>query len=302
MTARGSLVLLYHRVARLHADPHGLAVSPDLFAEHCAIVRRRCDVVALGAADPGRRQVVITFDDGYADNAHDARLILRDAGLPATFFVTAARIGEEREAWWDRLARTFHECEIAAPTLDLHVEGGRLWADLRSRRARERAHWALFWRLRPLAPARIESVLTTVETQLGVTQAHRQSHRWMNADELRQLSATPGVQIGAHSLTHPLLSTRSEEEQRNEIEESRRELQRLTGGAVRAFSYPHGSLDAFDATTVRLVRAAGYATACTATGGIAVPECDPFLIPRNAVGAWEGERFAEWLDRWMRLE
>jgi peptidoglycan/xylan/chitin deacetylase (PgdA/CDA1 family) len=87
-------VLLYHRVTDLKHDPHGLAVRPDRFAEHCEVLRRRCDVVPLGAPMASVRQVAITFDDGYADNAGDARRILAAAGLPATFFVTVGRVGK----------------------------------------------------------------------------------------------------------------------------------------------------------------------------------------------------------------
>jgi peptidoglycan/xylan/chitin deacetylase (PgdA/CDA1 family) len=79
----GTLVLLYHRVAHLERDPHGLAVRPDRFAQHCEILRRRCTVVPLREMDPSKREVAITFDDGYADNAGDARSILAAAGLPA---------------------------------------------------------------------------------------------------------------------------------------------------------------------------------------------------------------------------
>ena len=64
----GTLVLLYHRVAQLDHDPYGLAVRPDRFAQQCSILRKRCDVVPLRDANGGRRQVAITFDDGYADN------------------------------------------------------------------------------------------------------------------------------------------------------------------------------------------------------------------------------------------
>ena len=169
VSAGGTLVLLYHRVAHLERDPHGLAVRPDRFAEQCEVLRRRCTVVPLAQSDRARREVAITFDDGYADNAGDARRILAAAGLPATFFITAGRVGEGPEAWWDRLERIVLGCDTGADALELDVDGRRFWADIRSATARERAHWALFWRLRPLRPAAIESVLDELQAQLGVS-------------------------------------------------------------------------------------------------------------------------------------
>src|SRR4030095_13148077 len=88
-----TLVLLYHRVAHLERDPYGLAVHPDRFAEQCRVLGHRCDVVRLSETNGRSPQVVITFDDGYADNGGEARAVLQAAGLPATFFITAGRLG-----------------------------------------------------------------------------------------------------------------------------------------------------------------------------------------------------------------
>jgi peptidoglycan/xylan/chitin deacetylase (PgdA/CDA1 family) len=300
VTPAGTVVLLYHRVAHLSRDPHGLAVRPDRFAQHCEILRQRCHVVPLSDAKGRPRQVAITFDDGYADNAHEARSILAAAGLPATFFITIGRIGDRAEAWWDRLAQILLECETTSDAIELTIADRRLWLDIRSPSARARAHVALFWRLRVLRPAAIESILAEIEARLGIASVDRESHRWMNTEELRALSASEGTEVGAHTLTHPLLSTLDAEEQWKEIDGSRDQLERLLGRPVRLFSYPHGGHDAFDVLSTQLVRKAGYTMACTATGGIARAGSDPFLIPRNTVGDWDAERFGRWLDHWLR--
>jgi peptidoglycan/xylan/chitin deacetylase (PgdA/CDA1 family) len=299
VTAEGTLVLLYHRVARLPHDPHGLAVRPDRFAAHCEILRRRCEVVPLREATRSRRQVAITFDDGYADNAAEARSTLAAAGLPATFFITIGRVGHTGEAWWDRLEQIVLACESTADTIEIDVGGSPLWADIRSSTARERAHMAMFWRLRAMRPADIETILHELEVQLGVRSVPRTTHRWMTADELRALAATDGVDIGAHTVTHPFLRTLPADEQWTEIAGGREAIERLLGTRPSLFSYPHGSHDAFDAVTTGLVRKAGYTAACTATGGIARPDGDPLRIPRNVVGDWEGDVFERRLDQWL---
>jgi len=299
VSAGGTLVLLYHRVAHLERDPHGLAVRPDRFAEHCEVLRRRCTVVPLAQSDRTRREVAITFDDGYADNAGDARRILAAAGLSATFFVTAGRVGRDQEAWWDRLENTLLGCDTGADTLELEIDGRRFWADIRSTPARQRAHLALFWRLRPMRLATLELVLTELQAQLGVHPADRQTHRWMTAEELRALSTSDGLEIGAHTLTHPFLPTLDPAEQWQEIDGSRASLQQLLGVQPRLFSYPYGGPDAFGPATAALVRDAGYTMACTATGGLARAGCDLVQIPRNVVGDWSAERFEQWLDGWL---
>jgi peptidoglycan/xylan/chitin deacetylase (PgdA/CDA1 family) len=295
----GTLVLLYHRVAQLDRDPYGLAVRPDRFFQQCSILRRQCDVVPLRDANGSQRQVAITFDDGYADNCGTACEILTGAGLPATFFITEGRLGQRVEVWWDRLEHILLGCEPVAGHVAVTVDGCRFWGDIRSSTARARVHLALYRRLQRLRPAAIESILTEIETQLGVQRHDRETHRWMTVEELRALSMTHGVEVGAHTLTHPFLATLPPEEQWKEIEGSRVHLERLLKTRVRLFSYPYGGRDAFDTATTQLVRESGYALACTGAGGLAQPEHYPFLIPRNVVGDWDASTFEPWLQRWL---
>ena len=90
----------------------------------------------------------------------------------------------------------------------------------------------------------------------------------MNVEELRAVSMTPGMDVGAHTLTHPFLATLPAEEQRKEIDGSRIHLERLLETPVSVFSYPYGGHDAFDAVTTQLVRESGYSLACTSSGGV----------------------------------
>ena len=299
MRSDGTLILLYHRVAELDRDPYGLAVRPERFAQHCAILRSRYDVVPLAKADGTRKQVAITFDDGYVDNSRDACRILVNSGLPATFFITAGPVGERTEVWWDRLEHLLLGSEPAGDHVEITIDGRRFYGDIRSADARARTHLALYWRLRRLRPAVIDSTLRQMENQLGVQPVDRETHRWVNVEELRALSTTNGVVVGAHTLTHPLLAALSADEQREEIQGTRDCLERLLDTRVSLFSYPYGGHDAFDAVTTRLVREAGYTLACSATGGLARPDHFPFEVPRNVVGDWDGATFQQRLDDWF---
>jgi peptidoglycan/xylan/chitin deacetylase (PgdA/CDA1 family) len=92
-------VLLYHRVNDSARD--NLTISPARFAEHLDAVTRRYPVVGLRAAIEASREgrylgpnvVIVTFDDGYADNHDAAAPILERFGVPATFFVTVGFVG-----------------------------------------------------------------------------------------------------------------------------------------------------------------------------------------------------------------
>ena len=108
-----AVILLYHRVARPERDPQLLSVAPEQFEGQMSLLRSRFNPLSLdrlsrmirggGAIPP--RSVVVTFDDGYADNLHHAAPVLERHGVPATFFVESGHLGSTREFWWDELER-----------------------------------------------------------------------------------------------------------------------------------------------------------------------------------------------------
>jgi len=297
--ARDGVVLLYHRVCELSADPWGLAVTPAHFAEQMAVLRERAAAVPLGPLLAGEAHgVAVTFDDGYEDNAGVAADILADHGVPATFFITAGRLAAPEEFWWDRLERMLLSGQPAAPAVQVLVRQSPLWADVRSTAARQRAHEALYWRLRPQPPSLIDVVLDDVEKQLGAAGGNRRSHRMMSPAQLRTLAERPGIDIGAHTLSHPQLATQLVDVQRHEIAGSREHLQALLDREVSLFAYPYGDAQAFDATTKELVDEAGFDAACAVRAGPVEAATDPFDVPRHVVGDWDGVTFHERLDRW----
>jgi peptidoglycan/xylan/chitin deacetylase (PgdA/CDA1 family) len=81
---------MYHRVASVRPDPWSLCVSPEHFVEHLDVLQKY-QRVRLDQLSPGgwsiqpQLSVAITFDDGYADNLHEAALLLRRYDTPATY-------------------------------------------------------------------------------------------------------------------------------------------------------------------------------------------------------------------------
>ena len=102
------LIVAFHRVQD-GEDSQGLSIGRDLFARHCRFFKRHFDVVRLAdlvtrleRGEAVDRQLAITFDDGYRDNFVNARPVLEDLSLPATFFVVSQWIGSDAWPWWDR--------------------------------------------------------------------------------------------------------------------------------------------------------------------------------------------------------
>ena len=94
------LILLYHRIGTPITDPWTLAVSPERFEQHLALLRERFQPLALSAlvtalqsGNLPARGVALTFDDGYADNLLAGAPLLEQYTIPATVYVTAGHLG-----------------------------------------------------------------------------------------------------------------------------------------------------------------------------------------------------------------
>lgn len=132
------VIVAFHRVNDETAGD-ALSVSPRDFEIFCRFFRRHFDVIPLGelvgrleARRPLAGCLSITFDDGYVDNYECAAPVLRDLGLPATFFVVSQFIGTRAVAWWD--------AELASPPAwmsweqvrELHAAGFEIGAHTRT--------------------------------------------------------------------------------------------------------------------------------------------------------------------------
>ena len=321
------LILLYHRVVEPHLDPWGLAVTPHHFAEHLEVLREHAHPIGLQQLSRALldgnlpdRSVIVTFDDGYADNLYNAKPLLERYSIPATIFLIAGYIGHEREFWWDELDRLLLQPGTLPEKLDLSVNGNTYRWELgeaahysedasqrhRGWRAGKEAPTArhyLFRTLRellkPLTEDQQRKALDELLTWSGAEPAVRPTQRPLTFEEVVVLAQGGLIEVGAHTMTHPLLSALPEASQREEILESKFRLEEILNRQVTSFSYPYGSMSAYTAETVSLVREAGFSCACSAFAGVVERSTDSFELPRVWVRDWERDRFAKRLSRWF---
>jgi glycosyltransferase involved in cell wall biosynthesis/peptidoglycan/xylan/chitin deacetylase (PgdA/CDA1 family) len=306
----GTVILMYHRVGDTHADPWALAVSPARFAEHLDLLSARYDVVPLHRALDGsdRTRVVVTFDDGYADNLQVARL-LAARGMAATFFLAAGQLGSDREFWWDDLDRILLAPGTLPEFLDLEVHGEQVRFDLRPDQvlavvaaseagtwraaqqpsnSRQSVYLELYRLLHGVDHEARQFVLDQIADWSGAPRQARPSRRVLSLDEVVQLSDIEGAEIGAHTVTHPLLVALPLGRQREEIVGGRQRLEDLVGADVRNFAYPHGRRADYSAETVALVEEAGFSLACAGEGGAVGSSPARLELSRLMVEDWDG--------------
>lgn len=324
------MILLYHRVANLPADPQLLAVSPKNFREHLDVIRRSFHAIRLrqmvnGVLDQtlAQDEIAITFDDGYADNAVQAAPILRDFDIPATVFVTARDEAPSREFWWDELERLVLHTPDLPPHLELCLNdsqhewspsGGHWgapcnpgWNVLQDHSPTERQalylHLCRLLRMTPDEHRR--PILNDLRAWAGAAADGRPTHRAMSSSELVGLAEGGPIEVGAHSLTHPVLSRLPVAEQFAEIRGSRQRLEAILDREVTSFAYPFGCRGDFGPETIAMTKNAGFLCACANTGrppharARITPSCDIYALPRVIVRDWDGDTFARHLREAM---
>jgi len=284
---RQPLILRYHRV---HPDgwnsAYELGIARSVFEAQLDFLTRTCTVVSLADLCAGLtsrrplpdRAVSLTFDDGYRDNYSEAFPALRARGLPATVFVTAGHLDSGAPFWWDRLAGAVCSAPAREYTLDLGrgPEPVRLDGDLSRRRLID--HASARAKMIPHREARTW-LASLCETLGDEVPGDRSVLSWQEAREM----AAGGIEIGSHTLDHPILSRLDPAEAERQVVVSRRVIEERIGRTVRFFAYPNGTPEDFTPAVEGAVRAAGYEAALTTIDGRPRISSDLFKLERVAV-------------------
>ena len=319
------LILLYHRVADEVSDPYGLCVTPAHFEQHLQAIRdfgtpmRVGDMVEAAAAGTlVDRAVGVTFDDGYLDNFEIAAPLLERYDIPATIFVTTGRGGRDREFWWDELDRIFFRTDRLPETLEIEIGStSHRWSlsdgatfdpnqqeqrtghlnDRAAPTARHATFREIYLLLQPLDDVARGRVLDDLLLWAGDgPERVRQSRRVMTPAQVTQLAERGLVQIGAHTITHPALPARTQEDRRAEVEESKATVEAWLGREVASFAYPYGL---YDSDSIATVRDAGFRFACAGDHRAVWSGDNPLLLPRVDVPPRSGDVVARLLHRYL---
>jgi peptidoglycan/xylan/chitin deacetylase (PgdA/CDA1 family) len=123
-----------------------------------------------------------------------------------------------------------------------------------------------------------EAIIADLASQMDVILPERPTDEYdaLTWEELREMAAS-GIDVGSHSMTHPILTLESDERLRYELQESKAKIERLTGRPATMFCYPNGD---YDERTIRESRRAGYMGAVTCRPGLNSAAENPFELRR----------------------
>lgn len=273
-------ILIFHRVLD---EPDPLfpgEVDRRRFDELMSWVANWFNVLPLGQAVHHLKQgtlpsraAVISFDDGYADNWTNAVPILKMHGLPATFFIATGFLNGGR-MWNDTIIESIRRTE--AKRLDLSKVGGGTWS-IHGTDEKRSAIGQILAQVKHLPFSQRNEVVGFIAEACA---AELPTDLMMTDDQLVQMAAS-GMEIGAHTRSHPILTRIDDDLAADEILTSRQYLGTLLARDIALFAYPNGRQgEDFDRRHVRMVRELGFEAAVATNPGAAGASADLFRLPR----------------------
>lgn len=289
-----AVVLMYHELAPDTADIEAwTVVSRSAFARQMEYLSSEFNIVSLSEAlglidgrscEDDRPVAVITFDDGYSGNRSTLLPVIESLNIPVTVFVATKAVQDRLVYWYDRLISALQSDK--AVELDLAGLGLGLY---RINREKGAENWREIQRLlsglktfEPLKRTRaVEDILGSLA---GLSEKDHYRLEHLSVEEVRELSESPLVTIGAHSHCHNILTQLSREELRESVKRSKLLLQEWTGRNVTFFSYPNGN---YDEKVIDAVKAEGFECSVTTEPRAWDKADSAFTIPRVGIGRYD---------------
>lgn len=273
-------ILIYHRVLP-QPDPLFPGESDAETFDHQMRQLAGCfKIIPLLDAVQGLRQgtlpsraACITFDDGYADNAEIALPILRKHGIPATFFVSTSFLDGGR-MWNDTVIELIRRAP--GDILDLSRMGlGQF--EIGTIPQRRQAVYNVLGKLKYLP---LELRRSRVEAMCALIPVIPSSNLMMTSDQIRVLH-NAGMEIGGHTVNHPILARMENNAARAEIADGKEMLESIIRAPVRLFAYPNGKPGSdYLPDHVRMVKDLGFDAAVSTAHGAARTGSDLYQLPR----------------------
>lgn len=289
--SRQAVILYYHRVVPRVADydPFLLQVSCDYFDQQLEYLARAYPIITLqelvkqilAGSFAQRRQIVITFDDGYLDNYLHAYPLLRKWNLPATIFVSTAYVESQQPFFWEQL--THFVQHTSKNILDIDLPDKTIRYLLHTEEDRHRVLLELHRNTRHLCAEHLAKVLQQFEAQIPPLDQEIRPLTW---EQIHEMSRT-NISFGAHTHTHPVLSALSSYEAEQEIVRSKQMLEECLQQEMTVFAYPYGEQGDFNEETIALLKRHQFLCACSTYFGTNDATTNLFAMKRVVVRNWD---------------
>ena len=261
-------VLAYHRVldvgnySQYKYDRELISATPEMFDAQLQFLKRHYDVIDLVTLNDRLRnnsitgkELVITFDDGYLDNYTEALPILEKHQASAVFYLTTTFLDSKEITWWDEVAyllRKSHGMTYQLPNgiTKYHLEKDNI----------DKVIQIIMTDIKQTKSLSVLTVLDDMRMKFPIAkkallaEEHQLFMGWEQAKALLQ----QGMEIGSHTLTHPILSQLTNKQHQEEVVQSKRVLEEKLQCTINSIAYPVGRYYCYNEKTFDYTAEAGY--------------------------------------------
>ncbi len=287
------LVLMYHEVQKDNIEIESWTVVKQSEFEKQMIYLMKCfTIVSLDEAlklistkNPlTKNYVVITFDDGYSGNYEVVYPFITKHTIPIAIYVATRACKENILYWYDEIIEILQGKKDYF--IDLRNFNNKTYRIKASKSGENK--WTMIQEiLEDLKKLKLEergSAVKAIVSQLHDDQIDSSKLSHLTVNEIKELSESPLVTIGAHSHCHNLLPSITYDMALNSIIESKQLLEKWISESVIHFSYPNGD---YDANIVDILKQSGFNSSMTTRPGYWQRNDSLFEIPRLGIGRYD---------------
>ena len=248
------IILMYHGIVKSYSqnplkDIYGFNISVNQFEEQMVYLSNQCNVIKASEAISGqnishnRKNVVITFDDGYRNNYTNAFPILLKYNLPALFSLPTAFVVNRVPLWNDLIEYAV----ITTKKRAVRIKWNDVFSDFRLDAITEKIEflkWLLF-KCTEIAQEERERFIFNVFNELDVPFDNNKiledpNYEPLSPQEIKILSESKMIEFASHSENHYVLSRVNKNTLINELKNSKIAISIMTSMPCKYFCIPGG--------------------------------------------------------------
>jgi peptidoglycan/xylan/chitin deacetylase (PgdA/CDA1 family) len=303
-----ALILIYHRITELDFDPQLLAVKPDNFYKQVKYLKENYNIVSVNEFSNlinsnkkfPRGTILLSFDDGYYDNFYGAVPVLESLSTQALFYISTGLLNTNEETWWDQLEKIFYNNNLPE-ALSISVKNITYNFDTSGKEKIDYTYNKVHRLVKYLKVDKRKEILDKLFEWSKIEKRGRNTYRFLTFDEVKKMNESNSAVIGAHTHSHTPLSILSYEEQKNDIEKSRKILENITGKEIKHFSYPFGAKKDYNADSLKISSELNFDFVCANYYSQVHRWSDKYSLPRVLVRDWEIDYFKNFIKKSFRF-
>lgn len=261
------VVMMYHRVGPMNDKWIFYPLHQKIFEEQMEYLSKNFEIVSLNSltemilrGSVPEKTAVITFDDGYKDNYEFAFPILKKYSIPATIFLATGPIEGRKLFWNDEVNYVLSHTDEES----IHIKGIDTYQTI-SNEDKAKACLNVVEKLKKMENDKKEAVIEELINSAGVNIPDKLGNQnVLSWKEIKKMSKN-GIDFGAHTVNHPILTNLPIDEAKWEIVESKNHIEETLGYPVKSFSCPNGD---FDKNILSLIKNSGFNSSVSVNPGL----------------------------------